>query len=103
MLGNRLTGDDGVGHDSGDGVAELAKKKLGEVLGTGAELVQRSWRTVLRRGGETTAAQGALRGGARREALGFDAGELVARYGLGAAARVVKRQGPAGLRRGAAG
>ena len=81
IAGNRLTGDDGDGHDSGDGVAGLGEQRLGEVLGTGAELVRRSWRIVLRRGGETTAAQGALlRAEARRgEVLGFYAGELVAR------------------------
>ena len=65
LLGNRLTGNDGVGHDFSDGVAELAEQKLGEVLGAVAELVRRSWRTVLRWGGETPAAQcSALRGGA---------------------------------------
>ena len=65
LLGNRLTSDDGVGHDSSDGVAELTKQKLGEVLGAGAELVRRSWRTVLRWGGETPAAQcSALHSGA---------------------------------------
>ena len=55
------------------------EQRLGEVLGAEAELMRRSWRIGLRQGGETTAAQGALCGGARREALGFDAGELVAR------------------------
>ena len=66
LFGNRLTGDDGVGRDSGDGVADLAEQKLGEVLGAWAELARRSWRTVLRRGGETPAAQrSALRGGLR--------------------------------------
>ena len=66
LLGIRLTGDDGVGRDSGDGVADLAEQKLGEVLGAWAELARRSWRTVLRRGGETPAAQrSALRGGLR--------------------------------------
>ena len=38
LLGNRLTGDDGVGRDSGDGVADLAEQKLGEVVGAWAEL-----------------------------------------------------------------
>ena len=66
LLGNRLTGDDGVGRDSGDGVADLAEQKLGEVLGAWAELARRSWWTVLQRGGETPAAQrSALRGGLR--------------------------------------
>ena len=66
LLGNRLTGDDGVGRDSGDGIADHAEQKLGEVLGAWAELARRSWRTVLRRGGETPAAQrSALCGGLR--------------------------------------
>ena len=79
MSRNRLTGDDGDEHDSGDGVAGLVEQRLGAALGAEAELMRRSWRIGLRRGGETTAAQGTLHGGARREALGFDAGELVAR------------------------
>ena len=66
LLGNRLTGDDGVGRDSGDGVADLAEQKLGEVLGAWAERARRSWQTMLRRGGETPEAQcSALRGGLR--------------------------------------
>ena len=81
IAGNRLTGDDGDGHDSGDGVAGLGEQRLGEVLGAETELMRRSWRIGLRRGGETTAAQGAvLRAEAMRgEVLGFYAGELVAR------------------------
>ena len=66
LLGNRLTSDDGVGRDSGDGVADLAEQKLGEVLGAWAELARMSWRTVLRRGSEIPVAQrSTLRGGLR--------------------------------------
>ena len=66
LLGNRLTGDDGVGRDSGDGIADHAEQKLGEVLGAWAELARMSWRTVLRRGSNIPAAQcSTLRGGLR--------------------------------------
>jgi len=66
IAGNRLTGDDGDGHDSGDGVAGLGEQRLGEVLGAETELMRRSWRIGLRRGGETTAGQRLCSGGARR-------------------------------------
>jgi len=54
---NRLTGDDGDGHDSGDGVAGLVEQRLGAALGAEAELMRRSWRIGLWRGSEAAAAQ----------------------------------------------
>ena len=57
MPRNRLTGDDGDEHDSGDGVAGLVEQRLGAALGAEAELMRRSWRIGLWRGSETAAAQ----------------------------------------------
>ena len=69
LLGIRLTGDDGVGHDSGDGEVRGRGNKLGESPGLEAELLHGSGGAWARQSVVPTAAQGlcvAKRDAARR-------------------------------------
>ena len=61
------------------GVGQRVGKASDVDPGPKAELLWRLSMAEARWSCGTMAAQGALRGGARRDALGFDAGELVAR------------------------
>jgi hypothetical protein len=61
------------------GVGQRVGKATGVDPGPKAELLRRLSVAEARWSCGTTAAQGALRGGARRAALGFDAEGLVAR------------------------
>ena len=57
LLGIRLTGDDGVGHDSGDGEVQGRGNKLGESPGLEAELLRGSGGAWARRRVVPVAAQ----------------------------------------------